>query len=425
MPNVEWIRSGREKLCPALRKEALDLYRPLKRTPCVIYRPALNLRLKLRKIPVIVQLDKEQVTSRSCCRTAENAGCTVRRELALIGGFSTRASAENLSRLVADPAVKRIWYDREVRAVLDVAVPAVEAPVVWERKYKGKGVAVAVLDTGIYAHPDLSGRITAFYDVINKKKSPYDDNGHGTHVAGIVGSSGKSSEGKFIGAAPEVSLVGVKVLDKYGSGTQSGVVSGVQWCIQNKLRYGIRVLSMSLGAGAKNPPEDDPLCLAVVKAWNAGMVVCVAAGNNGPSSRTINSPGIEPVVITVGATDDRNTVPISDDRVAGFSSRGPTNEGDVKPDVVMPGTNISSLRSPNSHMDKRHPETRVDRWHTVLSGTSMATPMCSGVVALLLEAEPALKPDQVKTRVMEATVDLGFSVYAQGEGLVMAPNLVR
>ena len=187
----------------------------------------------------------------------------------------------------------------------------------------GDGVTIAIIDTGIYQHPDLTDRITEFVDFINNETNAYDDNGHGTHCAGDAASASV----KYMGPAPKANLVGVKVLDKLGSGSLETVMQGVDWCIQyNRNNSGkkIDIISMSLGAP---PQEDDPMVKIVEAAWTAGIVVCVAAGNDGPDNNTISSPGISKAVITVGALDDRNTDDKrNDDDVAGFSSRGPIDE---------------------------------------------------------------------------------------------------
>ena len=263
----------------------------------------------------------------------------------------------------------------------------------------GKGVTIAIIDTGIHPHKDLAGRITGFVDFINKRPDPYDDNGHGTHCAGDAASSSTT----YMGPAPEANLVGVKVLDKMGSGSLDTVMQGVEWCIQNNAdssKQKIDIISMSLGATAQNYAEenDDPMVHIVERAWEAGIVVCVAAGNEGPNYGTIASPGISDLVITVGALDDKNTSDTrEDDDVASFSSRGPTKYYNVtKPDLLAPGVNIVSLRSPNSYLDKLQKSARVDNDYFVLSGTSMATPICAGVVALIKQSNPKLTPNQVK-----------------------------
>ena len=166
-----------------------------------------------------------------------------------------------------------------------------------EAQFDGKGVTVAVVDTGIFAHPDFTvpeNRIAAFVDLVNNRKDPYDDNGHGTHVAGIVAGNGSRSNGLYQGIAPAARLVGVKVLDAYGSGVLSNVIRGIQWCVRQKERLDIRVINLSLGAPAQDSFRDDPLCQAVQAAWQRGIVVCVAAGNDGPAAGTIATPGIRP-----------------------------------------------------------------------------------------------------------------------------------
>ena len=238
-------------------------------------------------------------------------------------------------------------------------------------------------------------------DFINNRTTAYDDNGHGTHCAGDAASASI----KYMGPAPKANLVGVKVLDKLGSGSLETVMQGVDWCIQyniNNTDKKIDIISMSLGAP---PQEDDPMVKIVEAAWTAGIVVCVAAGNDGPDNNTISSPGISKAVITVGALDDRDTDNTrNDDDVAGFSSRGPIDENEptkmTKPDILAPGVNIVSLRSPNSFLDKLQKSSRVENDYFTLSGTSMSTPICAGIVALIKENDPNLMPDEIKNVLM-------------------------
>src|SRR5699024_4691412 len=185
---------------------------------------------------------------------------------------------------------------------------------------------------------DLSGRIRTFADLVNDRNDPYDDNGHGTHCAGDVAGDGTASSSKYRGPAPQAELIGVKVLNRMGSGSLETVMQGVEWCIQyneDNPDSPIDIISMSLGseAGSYNNEDDDPMVKVVEKAWDEGIVMCVAAGNSGPDPQTIASPGVSDQVITVGALDDKNTADTrSDDTVAEFSGRGPTVYGEIKPD---------------------------------------------------------------------------------------------
>lgn len=423
---VKWIRTGSPKLCSMLRKEALEWYRPIKYIPCFIQQPLMFLKQRLRKLPVIVQLN-ESITTQRLQNVALETGTRLQKELSIINAFTAKVSVKELEALTNNPGIKKIWYDRSVHALLDIASPVVKAPEIWETGFDGKGVTVAVLDTGIYEHPDLttpSNRILAFVDLVKNSAAPYDDHGHGTHVAGDIGSGGASSSGFYRGPAPQVNLVGVKVLDKQGSGSLSTVIQGLNWCINKKEELGIKVINLSLGSKATASYRDDPLCQAVEKAWLEGIVVCAAAGNEGPSEKTINSPGIDPVIITVGAVDDKNTVDMHDDKIAEFSSRGPTIDGLVKPDVVAPGVNIISLNVPGSINDKRN-KGNNQRWYTSMSGTSMATPVCAGVVALMLQANPGLTPDEVKYYLKKTAIDTGNDQLIQGTGLVDAHRAVE
>lgn len=305
--------------------------------------------------------------------TLHEHGCQVKHDLEEVGCLCTTVRAGALKDLCCCSGVTRVWLDGKVHACLDTAVRSAGA-VRAINKYKGTGVTIAVVDTGIYRHPDFASRIIAFADFVSGKKSPYDDNGHGTHVAGCAAGDGRRSGGRYRGPAPGALLAGVKVLDKTGSGSMSGVLAGINWVIANRARYKLRIMSISLGGAPAQTCGADPLCLAVGRAWQAGIVVVVAAGNEGPGPGTISTPGVSPVVITVGAMDDRNTVNRSDDRLAGFSSRGPTPESVHKPDILAPGVSITAARSPGSVIDRSSPGARVGAWYLRLSGTSMATP---------------------------------------------------
>lgn len=316
-----------------------------------------------------------------------------------------RTTPNSLEEILKNcPSVKRVHLNREVRALLNIAVESAKAKNVVRNNQvlTGKGVKIAVIDTGIYPHQDLSGRITDFVDFINGRTDPYDDNGHGTHCAGDAAGDGTASAQKYRGPAPEADLVGVKVLNNVGSGSLETVMQGVDWCIQYNEDHPtkkIDIISMSLGSSPQtyDAENKDPMVQIVEEAWVAGIVVCVAAGNEGPDRNTIASPGISDQVITVGALDDRNTPETrTDDRIASFSSRGPTIYGEVKPDIVAPGVNIISLRSPNSYLDKLQKSNRVEGDYFTLSGTSMATPICAGVVALMKQQRPSLQPQEIK-----------------------------
>ncbi|HML38189.1 MAG TPA: S8 family peptidase [Bacillota bacterium] len=422
---VNWIRSNIDKLNPELQSLALEWYRPFRFVPRFLQKIFKAARQSVRKIPVIVQMHPSDDFGICSKTSSKAAGCKKKKDLALIDSFSTKVSAKALEKLVNDESVKKIWHDGLVKAVLDAAAPAVKAPAVWEHGVTGKGVGVAVLDTGIYPHPDLNGRIVAFKDLVDKKSVAYDDHGHGTHCAGDIASDGSKSSGLYKGMAPGCNLIGVKVLNGQGSGSLSTVIQGVQWCIDNRDLYKIRVISMSLGATASQPAADDPLCQAVELAWNHGVVVCAAAGNEGPKAKTISSPGIDPKVITVGAIDDRSSANFEDYKVANFSSRGPTIDDLTKPDVVASGANIISLRSPNSTLDKQRSSARIGNDYISLSGTSMATPICAGIAALMLESDDKLTPDEVKKLLMKNAKPLtGPSQNDQGSGLVDARGSV-
>lgn len=417
---LAWVRHAGAKMDAGARRRLLALYRPPGWLPCWFHGLWYRLAARFAHLPLIIQVGGE------CSHVhgvLKQHGCSARHDLAALGCLTLNARVGVMEALCCCDHVCRVWLDGEVRACLDTAVPAARAVRAVSR-YEGVGVTIAVVDTGIHPHPDFGGRIVAFADFVGSRASAYDDNGHGTHVAGCAAGDGGKSAGRYRGPAPGALLVGVKVLNKLGSGTMSGLLAGVDWVIRNKDRFQIRIMSMSLGATAGRSCADDPLCQAVGKAWEAGIVCIVAAGNEGPEPGTVASPGINPLAITVGAMDDQETAERGDDALAPFSSRGPGPEGVHKPDLLSPGVAITAPRSPNSYIDKQQPGARVGQWYLTLSGTSMATPIVSGVAALLLEARPDLTPMQVKARLQATAEDWGYLPDEQGAGYIDADRLL-
>ncbi|HWI61328.1 MAG TPA: S8 family peptidase [Symbiobacteriaceae bacterium] len=413
---LAWIREEGHRLDGAVRHRLFGLYRPPGWLPCWFHGLWFFLVARFARLDLIIG------TEGDCAHLHETLKRTRSRmnhHLPELGLTCARVGAGALREVCCCHGVTRIWPDGQVRTLLDAAVPGAGAREAVSR-YTGAGVTIAVMDTGIYQHPDLAGRIVGFRDFVKNRTAPYDDNGHGTHVAGCAAGSGASSGGRYRGPAPGALLVGVKVLDKTGNGQISSLLAGIDWVIANRERLGIRVLNLSLGAPARGSCAADPLCRAVEAAWEAGITVVAAAGNEGPGAGTVASPGMSARVLTVGASDDRGTPERGDDQIAGFSSRGPTPEGLHKPDLLAPGAAITSLRSPNSYIDKSSRQARVGDHYLTLSGTSMATPILAGIVALLLEAVPSMSPDQVKARLTATAEDRGLARDEQGAGLVDA-----
>ena len=364
------------------------------------------------EVPVIVSVkDKD---SNNLSNKVFGMSGRVKYNLPLVGGVACNMNIKDVAELSRDSNIDYICFDSKVFALLDIGTKSIGCQIPYTEGYKGEGITIAVIDTGIAPHSDLTkpkNRIVGFKDFVNNKNRPYDDNGHGTHVAGIIASNGYSSNGKFSGVAPEANILGIKALDEEGSGSTSYIISAIQWVIETKDVYNTKILNLSLGTPVTDPYSSDPLVKACNEAISAGITVIVAAGNSGPSSKTILSPGNGPNVITVGAVDDNKTIENDDDVIAPFSSRGPTQEGFKKPDVVAPGVDITSLSN-----------TKLDGYKS-LSGTSMATPFVSGAAALLFNKNKRLRPSSIKSNLMNNCISLNDSYNNQGNGIISLDKL--
>ena len=263
--------------------------------------------------------------------------------------------------------------------------------------YTGKGIGVCILDTGIYEHIDFTGRIWAFYDFLAFKRRPYDDNGHGTHVAGLVAGDGTASMGKYRGAAPGCGIIALKVLDRYGNGSQDDVLRALRWIREYRQQYRIRVVNISVGTTCNSKRNHARLLERVEQLWDEGVVVVTAAGNQGPRPGSITAPGSSKKVITVGSSD------LLEGRSA-ISGRGPTAECVCKPDIVAPGNKIMSCVPGKPYS------------YGVKSGTSMSTPLVTGAIACALEKNPALTNTDIKTMLMNSADDMGLPQNLQGWG---------
>ncbi len=283
--------------------------------------------------------------------------------------------------------------------------------------YTGKNVGIAVLDTGIFPHIDFTlpySRIAAFKDFVGGRSRPYDDNGHGTHICGICCGNGIASRGKYCGIAPNSHLIVGKILDNTGNGSILSILEAIRWVIDTKQQYNTRILNISIGTDTlETVREDCPLVRGVNEAWDSGLVVVAAAGNNGPGPMSVTAPGISRKIITVGAADDNKHIFLHGKKISNYSGRGPTRECIRKPDVVAPGSNIISCSSRMSGNNYTY---------TGRSGTSMATPIVSGCIALLLEKYPSMTNKDVKLRLRSCCNDLGLPKNQQGWGMV---NLAR
>jgi serine protease AprX len=375
------------------------------------------------------------------------------RRLRLINGMVVDLPNSQLRRLADHPAVARIDHDRPTIALMATVSTMVGAQAVQHQySFDGSGIGVAVIDSGVTNwHDDLTQtgrvrgrmragqRVAAFVDFVNGLSEPYDDNGHGTHVSGIIAGNGYDSRGERAGIAPGAHIVSLKVLDGDGRGLVSDVIAALDWAVDNRHAYNIRVINLSVGAAITNSYNEDPLALAAKRAVDAGIVVVTAAGNFGrnaqgePQYGGITSPGNAPWVLTVGASSHQGTLNRRDDVVAPYSSRGPSAiDFAAKPDILAPGTGIVSLAAPESKYYQTKSAFLLDgsiptayKPYLSLTGTSMAAPVVSGTVALMLQANPNLTPNLVKALLQyTAQLDEGANALVYGAGFLNTKGAV-
>lgn len=363
-------------------------------------------------LPLIVTYDPGAARSRTALA---GTGTAVVRDLPSVSGVAVRQQKSGAQRFwtslvpaqraAAPPrdlagGVARVLLDGRVRATLDRSVPQIGAPTAWQRGYTGEGATVAVLDSGIdTAHPDLAGAVTAERDFTASPSGPRDVLGHGTHVAGIITGDGSASGGTYVGVAPDVRLLNGKVLDDAGFGTDSSVLDGMEWAVEQ----GADVVNMSVGTPF--PSEGDDVVEQAVNRLTAGSgtLFVIAAGNSGPRPYSVGSPGAADAALTVGAVDEQ-------DELAFFSSRGPRmGDNGIKPEVTAPGVEINSARVGDGSGEA----------YTRKSGTSMATPHVAGAAAILAARRPEWTAAELKSALMgSAEPNANLTVYEQGAGRV-------
>ncbi|HWC13547.1 MAG TPA: S8 family peptidase [Actinomycetota bacterium] len=365
-----------------------------------------------RFVSVIVQA----VSPQHAGVAVHDVGGEVTTPLPIVDGVSARVPTASLSELRARPGVVQVTRNRKVSFEAKsggtvnknawVSPPKVlRSDSLWKSKITGKGISVALIDTGVYAHADLSGRVVCGADLSHESGTAAncaDTFGHGTFMAGLIAGNGASSSGTYKGTAPDARIISVKAAGYDGSTDVSTILAGIQWVVSHKDTYGIRALNLSLGSDSAQDYRLAPLNYAVQRAWKAGIVVVVSSGNDGPNASTVMKPADDPYVITAGASNSEGTAGVTDDRVPVFSGRGPTrSNGLAKPDLVSPGVHTISLRSPGSAIDNNYGGTaRVGTAYFKGTGTSMSAALVSGVVAQVLQKTPSLNPNQVKARLM-------------------------
>ncbi|MHB8063662.1 MAG: S8 family serine peptidase [Ruminiclostridium sp.] len=358
------------------------------------------------EIPVTVVFNKKLTDDEFASIEELLGNPEFKHKFEIIPGVALSLTKDQISQLEQSDLVQQVEYDEPVHATLNtssnyfgVTKARTDFSVEGDRdsaptSYTNNDVVVAVIDTGIDAsHVDLDGgKVIAWKDWVNNRTTPYDDNGHGTHVSAIIAGTGEGNA-NYKGVAPGASLIGLKVLDSAGSGTISNVTAAIDWAVTNRSTYNIKIISLSLGTNGSSDGTDST-SLAINNAFNAGIIPVVAAGNSGPGKATIGSPGAATRALTVAAFAD---VGEKGFYLADFSSRGLTLDGRLKPDIAAPGYQITSASANSTNQ------------YVTYSGTSMATPFTSGTAALILDANPNLTPAQVVSLITGTAQDWGPS----------------
>lgn len=369
-------------------------------------------------------------------------------DLSIINAFTARLSAGAAVKLAGHSSVRWVSVDspvektgRKTSKKIDESstdpqnyfLDTLGVRPLWETGLNGKGISVAVIDSGITPEKDLQvdptkgkpdSRVVEQLTFNSNSGHVNDATGHGTHIAGIIGGSGYMSEGLYSGIAPQVNFISLKISDENGMAYESDAIDAMQWVLENKDRYNIRVVNMSINSTQESSYHSSPLDAAAEILWFNGVVVVASVGNKGKSEgyNTANAaPANDPFIITVGASDENDTSIPSDDTVASFSNHSRTLDGFTKPEIIAPGSDIVSILGPGNWISEHPDNVVMNGEYFRMSGTSMAAPMVTGAVVLLLQEEPELTPDQVKYRLLDSAgvIDGGkpyLNVYAAVTG---------
>lgn len=366
-------------------------------------RKLLDTQSATKEVDVLVQFGTKDKTAKVQSKLLKGRTRGVYEEL---GGAAQTMFDRDIRALESNPDISYVSLDRKVKASVaqasDFGNVTAGVDVAASRGLTGKGIGVAVIDSGISAHPDLAPRVVYRESFISGLNT--DAYGHGTHVAGIIAGNGSASAGAVRGVAPGVNLIDLRALDAQGVSSDSLLIAALERAILLRNQYNIRVINLSVGRPIYESLHRDPLVKAVEAAWKKGITVVVAAGNGGRSGyASILAPANSPAVITVGAMKTLGTPSRTDDIIASYSSKGPS-WGDmvVKPDLVAPGNLIVAARVPGSTLDRAYPANVVDSYYSRAGGTSAAAPFVAGAAALLLEADSTLTPDMIKARLMKS-----------------------
>jgi serine protease AprX len=401
---------------------------------------------------VIVQFDAP-LSRQAAERLVARAGGRNTTPIPLIHGMATSLPARAAAKLARRPGVRAVSLNARVKpqAARSTTTTSTPTPTTSSTGYfpvnaakllsaypssanasqlwafapplTGRGVTVAVIDTGIagnmpdFKKPDGTSRVLESVVTNPSATTAEDRYGHGTHVAGIIAGNGYGRDstdkqyGQYLGVAPDANLVSIKAGDDAGNATVLDVIYGLQFAVDHKADYNIRVVNLSLESAQAQSYLTDPLDAAVEAAWNSGIVVVAAAGNRGTAADAVSyAPGNDPYAISVGGVDDAGTKATSDDDYASWSSVGTTQDGFAKPDISAPGAHIVSTLSPKSQFSTLCPSCIVGMNYIRAGGTSMAAPVVAGVAALMLQRTPSLTPDDVKTILMRTTRNLSTGV---------------
>jgi serine protease AprX len=364
----------------------------------------------------------------------DQLGGVVTKNISMINAIAATLSAQSALTLADNPNIRWVSLDAPVekskrRPINDnesidpvpqnYFLDSLGVRSLWDMGLQGQGISVAVIDSGITPEKDLQvdptkgkpdSRVIEQLTFNSNSGHVNDATGHGTHIAGIIGGSGYMSGGLYAGIAPQVNFISLKISDDTGMAYESDAIAAMQWILDNKDRYNIRVVNLSINSTQESSYHSSPLDAAAEILWFNGVVVVASVGNKGKSDgyNTANAaPANDPFIITVGASDEHDTPFVSDDTVSTFSAHGRTVDGFTKPEIIAPGTDIVSILGPGNWISEHPDNVVMNGEYFRLSGTSMAAPMVTGAVVLLLQDEPNLTPDQVKYRLIGSAGVIG------------------